>query len=92
MIVGRILEQYAAEACRRFGRVLVDPAATMGRASTAEFSMPQVTPRPQGRRRADQRPAMRLKDRRMVRRERPITPGEDAARAAIQRGATEVLG
>jgi conjugal transfer mating pair stabilization protein TraG len=58
MIVGRILEQYAAEGLAPVRAGLVDPAATMGAVpAPAEFSMPQATPRPQGRRAQDQRPA-----------------------------------
>jgi conjugal transfer mating pair stabilization protein TraG len=51
MIVGRILEQYAAEAWRRFGRGWIR-LRRWGVPGPAEFSMPQATPRPQGRRSA----------------------------------------
>jgi conjugal transfer mating pair stabilization protein TraG len=40
MIVGRILEQYAAEGMAPVQAGLVDPAATMGVCGPAEFSMP----------------------------------------------------
>jgi len=93
MIVGRILEQYAAEGLAPVQTGLVDPAARMGGVpAPAEFSMPQATPRPQGRRGAGS-----------AARHAPQgpgggsdtphhAPGDDAARAAIQRGATEVAG
>jgi conjugal transfer mating pair stabilization protein TraG len=50
MIVGKILEQYAADGMAPVQAGLQDPAATMGSVrGPAEFSMPSATPRPQGR-------------------------------------------
>lgn len=93
MIVGKILEQYAADGMAPVQAGLQDPATTMGSVrGPAEFSMSSATPRPQGRRSAGSalRHAPQGSDGAPEAGRR--APGDDAARAAIQRGATEVAG
>ena len=91
MIVGKILEQYAADGMAPVRAGLVDPAATMGAMpAPAEFSMPQATPRPQGRRGAGSAPSHAPRSPDGGSRTAHHAPGDDAARAAIQRGAAEV--
>jgi len=93
MIVGRILEQYAAEGLAPVRAGLVDPAATMGAVpAPAEFSMPQATPGPQGSRRAPLPGGQPTLAPNAGSGSGNHAPGDDAARAAIRRGATEVAG
>jgi len=94
MIVGRVLEQYAADGLAPVQAGLQDPDASMGAVrGPAEFSMPSAAPRPQGRSGTGSKP-----------RHAPQgsadgssgtahhAPGDDAARVAIRRGAAEVAG
>lgn len=93
MIVGRILEQYAAEGLEPVRAGLVDPATTMGVVpAPAEFSMPQATPRPQGRRGAGSADRHSPQNPEVGSGTAHHAPGDDAARAAIQRGAAQVAG
>lgn len=93
MIVGRILEQYAAEGLAPVRAGLVDPAATMGAVpAPAEFSMPQATPGPQGSRRAPLTGGQPTLAPNAGSGSGNHAPGDDAARAAIRRGAAEVAG
>lgn len=93
MIVGRILEQYAAEGLAPVRAGLADPAATMGAVPAhAEFSMPQATPRPQGRRGAESTARHMPQNPEVGSGTAHHAPGDDAARAAIQRGAAQVAG
>lgn len=91
MIVGKILEQYAADGMAPVQAGLQDPAATMGSVrGPAEVSMPSATPRPQGRRSAGSSPGRAPRGSNAGSGTPPHAPGDDAARAAIQRGAAEV--
>jgi conjugal transfer mating pair stabilization protein TraG len=87
MIVGKILEQYAADGMAPVQAGLQDPAATMGSVrGPAEFSMPSAAPRPQGRRSAGSAPRREPQGSDGASGTGRHAPGDDAARAAIQRG------
>jgi conjugal transfer mating pair stabilization protein TraG len=91
MIVGRILEQYAAEGLAPVRAGLVDPAVTMGAVpAPAEFSMPAAAPRPKRRGGARSAPGHTPQGSGDASGMSRHAPGDDAARVAIQRGATEV--
>lgn len=93
MIVGRILEQYAAEGLAPVRAGLVDPAVTMGTVpAPAEFSMPAAAPRPHGRRSAGSAPGRTPRGSNADSGTGHHAPGDEAARAAIQRGAAQVAG
>lgn len=91
MIVGRILEQYAAEGLAPVRAGLVDPVATMGGArGPADSSMPGATPGPQGSRRARSSGGQPTRASNAGSGGGNHAPGDDAARAAISRGAAQV--
>jgi len=91
MIVGRILEQYAADGMAPVQAGLRDPGTTMGSVrGPAEVSMPSATPRPQVRRSAGTAPRREPQGSDGAPETGRHAPGDDAARAAIQRGAAEV--
>jgi len=93
LIVGRVLEQYAADGMAPVQAGLQDPATTMGAVrAPAEFSMPTAEPKPQGRRGAGSPPRQAPHRSNAGSAAVQHAPGDDAARAAIQRGATVVAG
>ena len=93
MIVGKILEQYAADGMVPVQAGLQDPGATMGSVrGPAEVSMPSAAPRPQGRRSAGSASRHAPQGSDGAPEAGRHAPGDDAARAAIQRGAAEVAG